>query len=63
MNAVKISSARKEKWQRYTETLKYAKHVMFHPFDGFWDLTHEAADRWQRRTRSLPCSCLRGYSN
>ena len=41
MNAVKTSSARKEKWQRYTESLKYAKHVMFHPFDGFWDLTHE----------------------
>ena len=41
MNAVKTSSARKEKWQRYTESLKYAKHVMFHPFDGFWDLCHE----------------------
>lgn len=41
MNAVKTSSARKEKWQRYTEALKYAKHVMFHPFDGFWDLSHE----------------------
>lgn len=41
MNAVKTSSARKEKWQRYTESLKYAKHVMFHPFDGFWDLSHE----------------------
>jgi hypothetical protein len=21
--------------------MKYAKHVLFHPFDGFWDLTHE----------------------
>ena len=41
MNAVKTSSARKEKWQRYTESLKFAKHVMFHPFDGFWDLSHE----------------------
>ena len=35
------NSARREKWRRYTETVKYAKHVMFHPFDGFWDLSHE----------------------
>ena len=28
-------------WQRYKETVGYAKHVIFHPFDGFWDLTHE----------------------
>lgn len=43
MNAGRVSanSVRKEKWQRYTETIRYAKHVMFHPFDGFWDLTHE----------------------
>jgi len=32
---------RQEKWNRYWETVKYAKHVMFHPFDGFWDLAHE----------------------
>ena len=43
MNAKKLQadSVRKEKWRRYTDTLLYAKHVMFHPFDGFWDLTHE----------------------
>lgn len=41
MNAVKQNIARNEKWQRYTETVRYAKHVMFHPFDGFWDLSHE----------------------
>jgi len=35
------ASARKAKWERYTASLKYAKHVIFHPFDGFWDLTHE----------------------
>ncbi|MBQ3891615.1 MAG: YIP1 family protein, partial [Lachnospiraceae bacterium] len=23
------------------ETLKYVFHVIFHPFDGFWDLKHE----------------------
>ena len=41
MSAVKQNSVRKEKWERYAESVKYAKHVMFHPFDGFWDLTHE----------------------
>lgn len=45
MSAIKLQSkatgARKEKWQRYVETLKYAKYVIFHPFDGFWDLVHE----------------------
>lgn len=28
-------------WQQYKASLKYAKHVIFHPFDGFWDLSHE----------------------
>ncbi len=27
----------KDTWQR----LRYAGHVIFHPFDGFWDLKHE----------------------
>ena len=35
------NSNRKEKWNHYVESLKYAKYVMFHPFDGFWDLVHE----------------------
>lgn len=35
--------ARKEhpRLRRYKETLLYAKYVIFHPFDGFWDLVHE----------------------
>lgn len=31
----------KERWLHYLETLKYALYVITHPFDGFWDLTHE----------------------
>ncbi len=27
--------------QRYGETLRYGLYVIFHPFDGFWDLVHE----------------------
>ena len=28
-------------WSRYTHAIKYAFHVITHPFDGFWDLTRE----------------------
>lgn len=27
--------------KRYGVSLRYVFYVMFHPFDGFWDLTHE----------------------
>lgn len=44
MNATKSRSkrsVRREKWDKYVASMKYAKYVLFHPFDGFWDLTHE----------------------
>ena len=28
-------------WQQYRQSLRYALHVITHPFDGFWDLVHE----------------------
>ncbi len=31
----------KAAWARYFAALRYALHVIVHPFDGFWDLTHE----------------------
>ena len=34
-------SERGAKWNRYVETCRYALYVIFHPFDGFWDLGHE----------------------
>ena len=34
-------AGRKAWWQNYTASLKYALHVITHPFDGFWDLIHE----------------------
>lgn len=35
------SGSRAEGWKRYLSTLKYGTYVIFHPFDGFWDLSHE----------------------
>lgn len=35
------SLLKKEKYQRYTDSLKFALYCITHPFDGFWDLTHE----------------------
>lgn len=32
---------KKEGFTQYLGTLKYALYVITHPFDGFWDLTHE----------------------
>ena len=31
----------RQRWSRFSASLKYALHVIVHPFDGFWDLTHE----------------------
>ena len=47
MNAVKsldnvsAGRARGEGWQRFKASFKYGLYVIFHPFDGFWDLVHE----------------------
>ena len=40
--AAKAGSGKANAWfSRYRQTLKYALHVITHPFDGFWDLIHE----------------------
>ena len=31
----------KEKWNKYFDSLKFARYCITHPLDGFWDLTHE----------------------
>ena len=42
MSATKSRSKKAHpKWDNYVASMKYAKYVLFHPFDGFWDLTHE----------------------
>ena len=32
---------RKAWWDEYKSSLRYSLHVITHPFDGFWDLSHE----------------------
>ena len=34
-------SGRRAWWNRFIGSVRYSFYVMFHPFDGFWDLTHE----------------------
>lgn len=35
------SLVNKEKYRRYIDSLKFSLYCITHPFDGFWDLTHE----------------------
>lgn len=36
-----IEAFQKDKLRNLGKSLKYSLHVIFRPFDGFWDLTHE----------------------
>lgn len=38
---MKITTSRKESFDRYIGSLKFALYCITHPLDGFWDLTHE----------------------
>ena len=40
--AVQMKNGKWKAWlDRYGQSLRYALHVITHPFDGFWDLIHE----------------------
>ncbi len=41
INKAPVATGKNTKWSRYWESMRYALHVIFHPFDGFWDLSHE----------------------
>lgn len=41
VDATVNSEKRKAWWAGYGQGLKYAFHVISHPFDGFWDMAHE----------------------
>jgi len=38
--SIKVA-VKKDKLIHLGKTLKYSLHILFRPFDGFWDLTHE----------------------
>ena len=40
-NPAAVPSERGAGFKRYKASLKYGFYVIFHPFDGFWDLVHE----------------------
>ena len=40
-NPAAVPTERGAGWKRYKASLKYGFYVIFHPFDGFWDLVHE----------------------
>ena len=40
--SVQTKGGKAKAWlDRYKDSLRYALHVITHPFDGFWDLVHE----------------------
>lgn len=41
ITALRSKALNKQWWKRFLSTLRYALYTMVHPFDGFWDLTHE----------------------
>ena len=40
-NSAAVPAERGAGFKRYKASLKYGFYVIFHPFDGFWDLVHE----------------------
>ena len=41
-NESAMAEAERNTWlSRYQQSVRYALHVITHPFDGFWDLIHE----------------------
>ena len=54
MSAIKFRSKKAHpKWDKYVASMKYAKYVLFHPFDGFWDLIHEKRGSFAAATTFL----------
>ena len=51
--SISNKSVRRGKWDQYVASMKYAKYVLFHPFDGFWDLTHEKRGSFAAATTYL----------
>ena len=44
--------------RKFTEELTYGFHLMFHPFDGYWDLKHEKRGSVRAATVFLICTIV-----
>ncbi len=44
--------------RKFTEELTYGFHLMFHPFDGYWDLKHEKRGSVRAATIFLICTIV-----
>ena len=44
--------------RKFTEELTYGFHLMFHPFDGYWDLKHEKRGSVRAATVFLICTII-----
>lgn len=40
-NKVNVAGQKMKEKRSFKETFLYAFHIIFHPFDGFWDMKHE----------------------
>ncbi len=58
--AAKINKATAVKTgpRKFTEELTYGFHLMFHPFDGYWDLKHEKRGSVRAATVFLICTIV-----
>ncbi len=53
-----IASLKKEKFQHYLASLKFALYCITHPLDGFWDLTHEKRGSYAAATTLLALTLI-----
>jgi len=53
-----IASLKKEKFQHYLASLKFALYCITHPLDGFWDLTHEKRGSYGAATTLLALTLI-----
>lgn len=57
-NAVNKRGQKSKEKRSFVEEVLYGIHIIFHPFDGFWDLKHEKRGSVRGATFWLAISCL-----
>ncbi len=57
-NAVNKRGQKSKEKRTFAEEVLYGFHIIFHPFDGFWDLKHEKRGSVRGATFWLAMACL-----